>query len=175
MIELLFQVPDPMFKRALAVLVLSLCSVSVAAQEDTAPHWHVAQISPQHMMAVDVHGAVDRGEGVRSTMVALYFSTPKASEDGQPIDFIVFQEDFDCITPGRYRMVGGDGYIANLTKPVDTGWPENPEWKTLGPAADGTLVWNAVCVGPANGTALMGFSVHEDVLAHYRRIAHTLE
>ncbi len=165
-----------LFKRLLVAAALAACSFTSAAQEESEDrHWHVAQISPKNMMAVDVHGAVEQGQGVRRTMVAIYFSAPKPSEEGQPIDFIVFQEDFDCTTPGRYRMVGGDGYIANLTKPVDSAWPENPQWKTLAQQADGFAVWKAVCLEPVKGSALVGFSVHEDVLAHYRRIAHTLE
>lgn len=165
-----------MFKRTFVALALFVCSFSAMAQEeDATPHWHIAQANPNNMMAVDVHGAVEQGEGVRRTVVALYFSTPKRADDSQPIDFIVFQKDFDCTTPGRYLMLGGDGYIANLTKPVDSARPENPQWQTVAQEADGFLVWKAVCLAPEKGTALMGFSVHEDVLAHYRRIAHTLD
>lgn len=165
-----------LFKRLLVAAALAACSFTAVAQEESEDrHWHMAQINPNNMMAVDVHGSVDRGKGVRRTMVALYFSTPKRSDDNQPIDFIVFQEDFDCTTPGRYRMIGGDGYIANLTNPVDSARPENPEWKTLAQQADGFAVWKAVCLEPVKGSALVGFSVHEDVLARYRRIAHTLE
>lgn len=164
-----------MLKSALSFLSLALCSFSVMAQEESSQHWHMVQVSPKNMMAADVHGSVDGGAGVRRTMVALYFSAPQRSDDNQPIDFIVFQEEFDCTTPGRYRMIEGDGYIANLTKPVDSARPKNPQWQTVSQKADGFLVWKAVCLEPMEGTALHGFSVHEDVLAHYRRIAHTLE
>lgn len=155
--------------RFAAALALSLCALPALAQDDPSnSHWHMVQINRFSLMAADTHGAQDLGNGIKRVSASMYFATPNAQETETPIDFILMEEEFDCSSPGRYRMLKADGYQANVREPVSSSYPKAPEWETVGRETDGFGVWKAVCNQPAPDTSLARFTTHEGVLAHYR-------
>ena len=159
--------------RTAALLALTLTAPVAMAQEDQSPHWHVATANPDLLLAVDVHGAVEKGDQIRRTQAAIYFPKTDSTAEG-PMDFSVMVNDFDCGSPGRYRIVSAESYTANVKDAIAT--VDQPrEWKTSQPNSSVYDAWQAVCVGPEPKSALLGFSTHEAILTKYRQMSASME
>lgn len=155
--------------RLMAALALSLCSLPALAQSEHAqPHWHMIQVRHVSMMAADTHGVTDLGNGIRRVNAGIYLNVTQQKPNLPPVDFILMEEEIDCSTPGRYRVLKADGYQAHVREPSSSVRQENPNWSIVSSDADGFLLWKAVCDQPEPQTALTRFQTHEELLAHYR-------
>lgn len=153
-----------------AALTLLLASPAAFAQEasNQAAPWYVSSVTPRSLGAMNVHGASKDGAVV--TVTSALYLTQADTSGVAPVDFIVTEDQYDCDTQGRNRVLRGAGYQANIKAAVfvyEKG--EQAEWKSAIANSAAMTAWETACLGPAPDSSIEGVQTHEDVLERYRR------